>query len=330
MELVKKLGLLLLAILLLAGCSLPGDAAEVKQEKEYKIGILMSETGLGDDSFNDSAFRGLERARDELGVLFDYKEAPDGDSEEKLTALVKEKNDLVIGLGFTAQEPLEKIAKKYPKQQFLLIDAVSELPNIASITFKEHEGSFLVGMAAAMASRTGTLGFIGGEDAEVIHHFEQGFIQGAKHVKPDIKILTEYAGSFSDAELGGKIAESQINKGADFIYPAAGFTGYGALQKAQEKRVHAAGVDSDQFFVAEKAIVTSMLKNIDVAVYDIAKILKEKGKIEQHSFVLGLAENGVGLAELRAFPFSEEQKKALIAAKDEIIAGDITVNSTKP
>lgn len=327
---VKKLGLLLLAILLLAGCSLPGDAAEVKQEKEYKIGILMSETGLGDDSFNDSAFRGLERARDELGVLFDYKEAPDGDSEEKLTALVEEKNDLVIGLGFTAQEPLEKIAKKYPKQQFLLIDAVSELPNIASITFKEHEGSFLVGMAAAMASRSNTLGFIGGEDAEVIHHFEQGFIQGARHVKPDIKILTEYAGSFSVAELGGKIAESQINKGADFIYPAAGFTGYGALQKAQEKRVHAAGVDSDQFFVAEKAIVTSMLKNIDVAVYDIAKILKEKGKIEQHSFVLGLAENGVGLAELRAFPFSEEQKKALIAAKDEIIAGDITVNSTKP
>jgi basic membrane protein A and related proteins len=330
MELVKKLGLLLLGILLLAGCSLPGDAAEEKQEKEYKIGILMSETGLGDDSFNDSAFRGLERARDELGVLFDYKEAPDGDSEEKLTELVEEKNDLVIGLGFTAQEPLEKIAKKYPKQQFLLIDAVSELPNIASITFKEHEGSFLVGMAAAMASRTNTLGFIGGEDAEVIHHFEQGFIQGARHVKPDIKILTEYAGSFSDAELGGKIAETQISKGADFIYPAAGFTGYGALQKAQEKKVHAAGVDSDQFFVAEKAIVTSMLKNIDVAVYDIAKLLKEKGKVDQHSFVLGLAENGVGLAELRAFPFSEEQKKALTAAKDEIIAGDITVNSTKP
>ncbi|WP_180827292.1 BMP family lipoprotein [Bacillus sp. UMB0728] len=330
MELVKKLGLLLLAILLLAGCSMPGDAAEVKQEKEYKIGILLSTTGLGDDSFNDSAFRGLERARDELGVLFDYKEAPDGDLEEKLTELVEEKNDLVIGLGFTAQEPLEKIAKKYPKQQFLLIDAVSELPNIASITFKEHEGSFLVGMAAAMASRSNTLGFIGGEDAEVIHHFEQGFIQGARHVKPDIKIVTEYAGSFSDAELGGKIAEAQISKGADFIYPAAGFTGYGALQKAQEKRVLAAGVDSDQFFVAEKAIVTSMLKNIDVAVYDIAKLLKEKGKIEQHAFVLGLAENGVGLAELRAFPFSEEQKKALTAAKDEIISGDITVNSTKP
>ncbi|PLR73730.1 BMP family ABC transporter substrate-binding protein [Bacillus sp. UMB0728] len=327
---VKKLGLLLLAILLLAGCSMPGDAAEVKQEKEYKIGILLSTTGLGDDSFNDSAFRGLERARDELGVLFDYKEAPDGDLEEKLTELVEEKNDLVIGLGFTAQEPLEKIAKKYPKQQFLLIDAVSELPNIASITFKEHEGSFLVGMAAAMASRSNTLGFIGGEDAEVIHHFEQGFIQGARHVKPDIKIVTEYAGSFSDAELGGKIAEAQISKGADFIYPAAGFTGYGALQKAQEKRVLAAGVDSDQFFVAEKAIVTSMLKNIDVAVYDIAKLLKEKGKIEQHAFVLGLAENGVGLAELRAFPFSEEQKKALTAAKDEIISGDITVNSTKP
>ncbi|OXT16895.1 BMP family ABC transporter substrate-binding protein [Bacillus sp. OG2] len=326
---MKKLSLLLLGILLLAGCSLPGDAAEEKQEKQYKIGVLMSTTGLGDDSFNDSAFRGLERARDELGILFDYKEAPDGDLEEKLTELVEDKNDLVIALGFSSQEALEKTAKKYPKQQFLLIDAVSELPNIASITFKEHEGSFLVGMAAAMASKSNTLGFIGGEDAEVIHHFEQGFIEGARHVKPDIKILTEYAGTFSDAELGGKIAEAQIAKGADFIYPAAGFTGYGALQKAQEMMVHAAGVDSDQFFVAEKAIITSMLKNIDVAVYDMAKLLKEKGKIEQHSFVLGLAENGVGLAELRAFPFTEEQKQALTAAKDEIIAGDITVNSTK-
>ncbi|KON86299.1 ABC transporter substrate-binding protein [Sporosarcina globispora] len=320
----KLLPILLIFSLLLAACA---TEKSTNQNKEYKIGILLSDTGLGDESFNDSAFRGLEKARGELGILFDYKEAPDGNFEKPLEELVKENNDLVIGLGFSAQEALEKTAKKYPDQQFLLIDAVSELDNVVSLTFKEHEGSFLVGMLAAMTSKTDKLGFIGGVDVSVIHHFENGFVQGAKHFNPKIEILTAYAGTFGDAALGEKMAEKQIAEGADFIYPAAGFTGFGALKKAEEKGVLAGGVDSDQYFVAENAVAASMLKNIDVAVFNMAKELTEKGKIEASSYVLGLAENGVGLSEIRVISLTEEQKAALKKATEDIIAGKITVKS---
>ncbi|GLB61525.1 BMP family lipoprotein [Cytobacillus sp. NCCP-133] len=323
----KLLPILLMFTLFLSACSAAEDSAA--KGKEYKIGILLSDTGLGDESFNDSAFRGLEKARDELDILFDYKEAPDGNFEKPLDELVKEGNDLVIGLGFSVQEALEKTAEKYPDQPFLLIDAVSELDNVVSLTFKEHEGSFLVGMLAAMTSKTGKLGFIGGLDVPVIHHFENGFIQGAKHVNPEIEISIEYAGSFGDAALGGKIAEKQIAEGADFIYPAAGFTGFGALKKAEERGVLAGGVDSDQYFVAEKAVAASMMKNIDVAVFHMAKTLAENGKIEASSYEWGLAEDGVGLSEVRVISLTEEQKSLLKKAAEEIIDGKISVKAEK-
>lgn len=310
-------------VLLMAGCATATTSG--KTEDTYRIGVLLSDTGLGDESFNDSAFNGLEKARENLGILFDYREAPDGDFEAKLEELVQQDNDLVIGLGFSVQEAIEKLAEKYPEQQFLLIDAVSDVENVTSITFKEHEGSFLVGMVAAMASKTDKLGMIGGQDAPVIHRFEQGFRQGAEYVDKDIEVISEYANSFGDAELGRKIALKQIEAGADFIYPAAGFTGVGAIQAAQEEKVFTAGVDSDQYFVAEKAVVTSMVKNIDVAVYNIVETLVNEGEISQDVYELGLAEDGVGLAPIRNFKLSEAQEKELESAKEKITAGDITI-----
>lgn len=317
----------LLFLLVLSACS---STATNTSEKEYtKIGILLSDTGLGDESFNDSAFRGLEQARDELGILFTYEEAPNGNFEEALEELVNQENDLVIGLGFTAQEPLEAIATKYPSQQFVLIDSVSSLENVTSITFKEHEGSFLVGMIAAMVSNTSSFGFIGGVDAPVVHKFELGFQEGVKHVLPDATIVTEYAGDFGNADLGRSIAEKQIAEGAGFIYPAAGYTGVGALQASQAKQVFSGGVDSDQFFVAEKAVVTSMLKNIDVAVYDLAKELVEKGSISESSYELGLADGGVGLAPIRIKSLTPEQQAMYDEAVEKIKSGEIVVSSTK-
>ncbi|WP_456272090.1 BMP family ABC transporter substrate-binding protein [Bacillus sp. AK031] len=315
---------LLITVLMMAGCS--AASTSDKKTTEYKIGILLSDTGLGDESFNDSAFRGLEKARDELGILFDYREAPDGDFETPLEELSQQGNDLVIGLGFSVQEALENTAKKFPEQSFLLIDGVSELENVTSITFKEHEGSFLVGMVAAMTSKNQHLGVIGGADVPVIHRFEKGFIQGAQYINPNIKIISEYANNFGDAALGEKMALEQIKKGADFIYPAAGFTGVGAIQAAQDHHIFTAGVDSDQYFVAEKAVVTSMMKNIDVAVFNIAESLVEQGEIGQDVYELGLAEDGVGLAPIRNITLSSEQKKAIEAAKKEMISGSISIN----
>ncbi|WP_240628578.1 BMP family ABC transporter substrate-binding protein [Bacillus salacetis] len=315
---------LLISALFLAGCS--SASTSETNEKEYKIGVLLSDTGLGDESFNDSAFRGLEKARDELGILFDYREAPDGDFESQLEELSKQDNDLVIGLGFSVQEALEKTAQNHPEQQYLLIDGVSELENVTSITFKEHEGSFLVGMVAAMTSKNQKLGIIGGADVPVIHRFEKGFEQGAKYINPDISISKEYANNFGDAALGKKIAENQIKDGVDFIYPAAGFTGVGAIQAAQEKHIFTAGVDSDQYFVAEKAVVTSMMKNIDVAVFNMAEKLVKDGSIGTEVYELGLAEDGVGLAAIRNFTLSNEQKSAIESAKEKLTSGKITIN----
>ncbi|KPL60515.1 BMP family lipoprotein [Rossellomorea vietnamensis] len=319
------ISMFLLVMLFVAGCSTP-MTEETSTEKQHSIGILLSDTGLGDGSFNDSAFRGLERARDELGILFDYREAPDGNFEDALQELVEQDHELVIGLGFSIQDALEKVAAENPDQKFLLIDGFSEMENITSITFKEHEGSFLLGMVAAMKSKTGTIGFISGADVPVIARFEQGYIQGAKYINPSIKVLKDNANNFGDAELGRQIAEKQMKQGVDFIYPAAGFTGVGAIQAAQKAGNLSGGVDSDQYFIAEKSVVTSMVKKVDNAVFNITKELITEGKISQHAYELGLKEDGVGLAPIRVTRLTPEETKKLEDAKSKIISGDITVN----
>lgn len=319
---MKKMYILLFFTLLLTGCS---SSATVEEKNEQKIGILLADAGLGDESFNDSAFRGLEKARDEFGVIFDYREAPDGDYEKQLTELVEQGNDLVIGLGYSVKEAIENIAKKYPEQSFLLIDETSELENITSITFKEHEGSFLVGVVAAMTSKSGKIGFIGGLDIPLIHRFKIGFEQGVKYVNPNAEVMADYANTFVDAEIGSQLALQQINQGVDFIYHSAGFTGFGVLQTAQEHQIYGAGVDSDQFFVAEKAVVTSMMKNVDNALYDVAKMLVEEGKLDAPSYQLGLAENGVGIAEIRVVSFTPTEEEMLEKAIEKINSGEITV-----
>ncbi|MFL8935358.1 BMP family protein [Rossellomorea oryzaecorticis] len=323
---MKKFILILLVMMLsAAGCS-SASSEEKPDENIQTIGILLSDTGLGDGSFNDSAFRGLERARDELGILFDYREAPDGNFEEALEELVAQDHDLVIGLGFSIQEALEKVAKEHPKQQFLLIDGSSELDNI-TITFKEQEGSFLVGMVAAMKSKSNKLGFIGGADAPVIHRFEKGFEQGAKYVNPSITILKDNANNFGDAALGSSIAEKQIEQGADFIYPAAGFTGVGSIQAAQKAGIYSGGVDSDQYFIAEKSVVTSMLKKIDNAVFNLTQQLVSEGSISESSFELGLKEDGVGLAPVRITELTDEESKKIKEATDKIISGEVSIET---
>ncbi|KIL47130.1 BMP family lipoprotein [Jeotgalibacillus campisalis] len=312
-----------LFVTLLSGCQLDQPKAQ-STSFEATIGILLSDTGLGDGSFNDAAFKGLERARNELGIRFDYREAPDGNYEEKLNELAAQDMDLIIGLGYSVQEALEKVAEENPEQSFLLIDGSSDVANVMSMTFKEHEASFLVGVVAAMTSKTGVIGFIGGMDAEVIHRFEAGYTAGALYADPDIKIIADYAGDFGDAKLGETLASEQINKNADFLYPAAGYTGIGAILKAQEEGIFAAGVDGDQFYVAEKAVVTSMMKNVDIAVYDLVEALVE-GSDEKTDYKLGLAENGVTLAEVRLTELTVTQQAKLIDARKKIISGDIIV-----
>jgi len=300
-------------VLVLSACSTKEEANASSDQKS--IGLVVTESGLGDESFSDSAFNGLERARDEEGIVFDYREPLEGHFEKQMEKLIQDGHDLIIGLSFRAQSAMETLAEKYPEQQFVLIDSVSDYDNITSITFKEDEGSKLIGLIAGMRTQSNTVGFIGGEDIPVVQNFEKGFREGVKEANPDAEVLVNYTNSFDDDEKGAEVAQDQIEEGADFVFPAAGFSGVGALKEAQAQGKYAFGVDSDQYYLAEDAIVTSMLKRVDVALFDMAKRLTSDEKFKGEHIELGLEKGGVGLAPIRIIQLASDEEAILDQAK---------------
>lgn len=300
-------------VLILSACNAEKEANANAEQKS--IGLVVTESGLGDESFSDSAFAGLERARDEDGILFDYREPLEGDHKKHMEEMIKEGHDLIIGLSFRAQGAMEELAEQFPKQQFVIIDSVSDYDNITSITFKEDEGSKLIGLIAGMRTNSNTVSFIGGENIPVVQNFEKGFQEGVKEVNPDAEILVDYTNTFNDDNKGAELASEHIEKGADFVFPAAGFSGVGALKKAQTQGAYAFGVDSDQFHLAEEAVVTSMLKRVDVALYDMAQRLKNGESFTGEHIELGLEEGGVGLAPIRLIQLTSDEEAILEQAK---------------
>lgn len=199
----------------LAGCNDANNSLEEKlieaEASQFSVGVLLPDIGLGDQSFNDLAVNGLVNARDDLNILWSYREATTNDIiEEQLQALIEEKHDLIIGVGYTSQEALEKLAVENPEQQFVIVDSASEVENIDGIMFKEDEGSYLAGVVAGRTSKTGVIGFVGGFEDPIILKFLEGFEQGAKSVNPDIQVLVEYANTYSDDKLGASIASNMI------------------------------------------------------------------------------------------------------------------------
>ena len=316
--------IILILASVLSACSNDNENPETPK---IKIGIMLSEAGLGDQSFSDLGFTGLEKARDELNISFDYREIKDTKTyEEGLEQLVAEKNDLIIGLGFAIQEAIEAVAKKYPNSTFLLIDAKSELPNVINVTFKEDEASYLIGAIAGMKTSSNVVGFVGGMENPIIKKFETGFIKGVKEVNPEAQVLSKYAGSFGDEKMGESIAKEMILSKADFIYPAAGYTGVGVILESQRAGTYSFGVDSDQFYLAEKAVVSSMLKQVDVAIFNAVKEWAETGKISKKDYELGVKEAGVDIAPIRIIELSSVEKNTLKKLKEDITNGSITVN----
>ncbi|MCD5325815.1 MULTISPECIES: BMP family lipoprotein [Pontibacillus] len=311
----KTLFLWMIGLLLLSACAETSQTGKAEEKKT--IGLLVTDSGLGDNSFSDSALQGLERARDELGVFFNYKEPLTGNYEGYLEKLIEEGHDLVVGLGFESQEAVEKMAKKYPDQKFLLIDAVSEQPNVTSLTFKEDEGSYLIGLIAGMRTESNHVGFIGGMDIPVVKNFEKGFKEGVQEVNPDATISVDYIGNFDNDNKAAELAQKQIKNGADYLFPVAGYAGVGALKEAQKQKVYSFGVDSDQYFLAEDSVVTSMMKRIDVALFDIAKQLKEDSFEQGEHLQLGLKEEAVGLAPIRVIRLSLSEQDTLEEAMNK-------------
>jgi basic membrane protein A and related proteins len=301
-----------------------------------RIGLVFDIGGKNDESFNTAAWRGLERARRELGVRVEYIEPSEGaDRESALRALASRGVDLVIGVGFIFGPDLERLAKQFPAVKFAGIDYapspdIGTLKNLAGLRFREQEGSFLVGAIAGLSTKTNTVGFVGGMKIPLIRKFEAGYTAGVKHVCPDCTVLVAYAGTdpkaFTDAPLGQELASAQYNRGADIIFHAAGKTGDGVFAAARQRGMRAIGVDSDQYASAPCCVMTSMIKRVDVAVFDIIKDTAT-GQFRGGIHELGLKENGVGFVadERNRFLLPIEVVNRAKQLGEQIVAGKIQV-----
>jgi len=344
---MRKL-LTVVAVLLAAQIALlfvhPGGAAVPPSQSAVDVGIVFDVGGRGDKSFNDGAYLGGERAERELGAHVRFIEPGDGsDRESGLRLLAAEGMDLVVGVGFIFSDDLTQLAKEYPNTKFAGIDysiGVDSLgrpipppPNLAALKFREEEGSFLVGALAALVSKTGKVGFVGGMNFPLIHKFDAGFRAGVKHVCPRCTVISQYAGvtpeAFRNPGRGKELALSQYQQGVDVIYHAAGSTGLGVFEAARQTGKLAIGVDADQYQEAPGYILTSMVKGVDVAVYEATQWVKD-GTFKGGVYQLGLKEGGVG------YVFDEHNQALIPAAvrarveqlREEIVAGRIKVPDT--
>jgi basic membrane protein A len=260
--------------------------------------IIFDLGGKFDKSFNEAAFNGAEQWAKETGGTYKELEMQDeAQREQALRRLAEAGANPVVMTGFAFGDVLAKVAPDFPDTKFAIIDMVVDAPNVKSVVFNEHEGSYLVGMMAAMASKTGTVGFIGGMDIPLIRKFGCGYAEGAKAVNPDIKIVLNMTGTtpsaWNDPVKGAELAKGQKSQGADVIYAAAGGTGVGILQAAADEGILSIGVDSNQNYLHPGSVLTSMLKRVDNAVYNA---FKEGTDLKPGIEVMGLANDGVGYA----------------------------------
>lgn len=284
-----------------------------------------------DKSFNEAAWNGAERFKAETGIAYrEFEVSNPAMREQAIRNMARRGARIVVAMGFAQAAAVEAVAREFPDTKFTLVDMVVDLPNVQSLIFKEHEGSFLVGMAAAMASKTGKVGFVGGMDIPLIRKFALGYVEGARYVNPDIEIYQNMTGTtpaaWNDPTRGGELARSQFDRGADVIYAAAGGTGVGVYQAARDAGKLAIGVDSNQNYLHPGTMLTSMVKRVDVAVYDAFATARD-GSWTAGTRILGLAEDGVGWAldEYNRALVSPEMEAAVEKARADIVAGRIAV-----
>ncbi|HYP25517.1 MAG TPA: BMP family ABC transporter substrate-binding protein [Blastocatellia bacterium] len=329
---MKKITLVILLVsaLALSGC---GRVLGSREEAggRMRVGIVFDIGGKDDKSFNAAAWEGVKRAAQDFPITLRDVEPGDPTSiEPSMRAFAERGYDLIIGVGF-AQEPImRQVAADYPGLKFAIIDGVIDLPNVASLIFEEHEGSFLVGMIAGRTTKTDKIGFVGGMDIPLIHKFATGYEEGARYANPKIQVLKNYVGTtdsaWNDPSKGKELAKAQIERGADIVFQAAGNSGLGVFDAAEETGRLAIGVDSNQNWVKPGRILTSMIKRVDVAVYNAVRESLE-GRFAGGVHLFGLENEGVGYA-------LDEYNRSLIPqsvldeaerAKQEIIAGRIKV-----
>jgi basic membrane protein A len=302
------------------------QAVEIKPAVVYDLG------GKFDKSFNEGVYTGVERFKRDTGIDYrDFEIKSDAEREQALRKFARDGYSPILAVGFSQASAVEKAASEFPETKFAIIDSVVDKPNVESIVFKEHEGSFLVGLLAAKTSKTDKIGFVGGMDIPLIRKFACGYVQGAKYANPKIEVMQNMTGTtgaaWNDPVKGGELAKSQIDRGADVIYHAAGGTGIGVLRAAADAGKLGIGVDSNQNGLHPGKVLTSMLKRVDNAAYKTFADAKA-GTWKPGVSVLGLKEEGVGWAldDNNKALISSEMKAAVDKAAADIVAGALTVH----
>ena len=316
----------LLTLMAMAAMSATALAAEIKPALVYGTG------GKFDKSFNEAAFGGAEQFKKETGVEYrDFEPTSDTQGEQAIRNFASRGFNPVVAISFVWESAMTKVAQEFPDTNFVIVDTVVDQPNVRSVTYKEHEGSYLVGLLAGMASQSGKVGFVGGMDVPLIRKFGCGYVQGVKAAKPDATVFQNMVGTtgaaWNDPVRAGELTKNQIDQGADVIYAAAGASGLGVLQTAADNGKLGIGVDSNQNHLHPGKVLTSMVKRVDLAVYNAFKDTQDD-KFSAGVQSLGVKEDGVAYAldDNNKALITPEMKTAVEKAKADIIAGTIKVH----
>ena len=322
------------AFRLLAAAAAIALAATTVQGADFKPAVVYDMGGKFDKSFNEGVYNGVKRFTEETGIeVMEFEVTNEAQRQRAMERLIQRGATVLLGVGFGQADAISAVAADHPDVQFGIIDVFwLDAPNLRQYSFKEHEGSYLVGVAAAMKSETGTVGFVGGMDVPLIRKFACGYVQGVKSVSADIEVLQNMTGTtpsaWNDPVKGGELAQSQIDRGADVVYHAAGGTGIGVIQTTADAGKLAIGVDANQNYLAPGNVLTSMVKRVDVAAYQHFTDVHQ-GDFSAGVMQLGLAEGGVDWAvdEHNQSLVAGEIEAAVAAAKEAIISGQISVHN---
>jgi len=335
--------LISLSFLLISGCMRNIDpGSDTGDDKSVSAALVTDSGGLGDQSFNDSAHQGLLKAERELNMEIRVIESASMiDYVPNLSALANLGYDITFSIGFLTRPSLEEVAELYPHSHFGLVDEVLPLPNVASCTFKEEEGSFLAGLLAGLMSKSKKVGFLGGVEAPLIQKFEAGYRAGVKAADPEVQVISKYTGDFEDVSKGKDLTNILFGHGVDIVYHASGKCGLGAIQAAKNAKgeCYVIGVDADQDQlgvvkddqgnIIKTVVLSSMVKYVNVAIFDMCK-MEAEGKFKADHYTYGIKEGGVGLSEMK---YTKDKIPPDVLAKIEelkqrIIAGEIVVPDT--
>ncbi|WP_337268158.1 BMP family lipoprotein [Oryzifoliimicrobium ureilyticus] len=316
----------LLALLSVVAMSTTALAADLKPALVYGTG------GKFDKSFNEAAYNGAEKFKKETGIAYrDFEPTGDTQGEQAIRNFASRGFNPVVAVSFAWTSAMEKVAQEFPNTKFVIVDSVVDKPNVRSVVYKEEEGSYLVGVLAGLASKSGKIGFVGGMDIPLIRKFECGYEQGARSVKSNIEVFQNMTGTtgaaWNDPVRGGELTKNQIDQGADVIYAAAGATGLGVLQTAADNKKLSIGVDSNQNHLHPGSVLTSMVKRVDLAVYNAFSDVKND-KFTGGTQVLGVKDDGVMAAidDNNKSLITPEMQSAVEKAKADIIDGKVKVH----